>query len=116
MFNSFLDLAVEIQRQDIKHGPFEGTMLGRSRLAIACLEDEINEVKEAWRNERQSDEWPETRQEILQVAAVAMRALRDWPTTSQSAPTKTSGMIPDPDPSEHAGEPDSTPPKPQDTE
>ena len=68
----------EIARQDSKHGPFTGvTALGRSRLAIACLEDEVAEVKDAWREERKADGWPKTEEELLQVAAVAMRALRD---------------------------------------
>lgn len=67
----------EVERQDAKHGPFEGTTLGRSRLAIACLEDEVAEAKQAWRDERKALTWDETRTEVLQVAAVAVRALRD---------------------------------------
>lgn len=70
-------LMVEIARQDEKHGPFGGTVLGRSRLAIACLEDEVAEAREAWRSERKALTWDATREEVLQVAAVAMRALRD---------------------------------------
>jgi hypothetical protein len=45
-------LLTEVARQDEKHGPFEGTELGRSRLAIACLEDEVEEARDAWRGER----------------------------------------------------------------
>jgi hypothetical protein len=71
------EVEVEIERQDEKHGPFEGTQLGRSRLAIACLEDEVEEAKKAWRDERKASTWHHTRQEVLQVAAVAIRALRD---------------------------------------
>ena len=72
------ELAAEIDRQDRKHGGFSAmTALGRSRLAIACLEDEVQEVKGAWRQERRIDGWPHTEEELLQVAAVAMRALRD---------------------------------------
>jgi hypothetical protein len=72
------DLAAEIERQDRKYGPFTGTtVLGQSRLAIACLEDEITEVKDAWRSERRAAGWEHTEEELLQVAAVAMRALRD---------------------------------------
>lgn len=70
-------LLVEIARQDEKHGPFEGTKLGRSRLALARLEDEVQEAKDAWRSEREGLLWERTRDEVLQVAAVAMRALRD---------------------------------------
>jgi len=68
----------EIERQDEKHGRFQAlTQLGASRLALACLEDEIAEAKQAWRDERKTPTWDHTREEVLQVAAVAMRALRD---------------------------------------
>ena len=67
----------EVKRQDAKHGPFQGTDLGRTRLALACLEDEVDEAKQAWRDERKEPGWSETRREVLQVAAVAFRALRD---------------------------------------
>lgn len=70
-------LLVEVARQDEKHGPFQGTVLGRARLAIACLEDEVREVRESWRRERGEAAWDATREEMLQVAAVAIRALRD---------------------------------------
>jgi hypothetical protein len=70
-------LMEEIDRQDRKHGPYEGTVLGRSRLALATLEDEVAEAREAWRSERGAVTWDETRAEVLQVAAVAIRALRD---------------------------------------
>lgn len=53
-------LMTEMQRQDEKHGKFEGTMLGRSRLAIACLEDEVAEAREAWRSERKALTWDHT--------------------------------------------------------
>jgi hypothetical protein len=67
----------EIARQDEKHGPFEGTILGRSRLALACLEDEVEEARDAWRSERKGLLWEATREEVVQVAAVAIRTLRD---------------------------------------
>ena len=70
-------LMEEIERQDKKHGPYQGTTLGRSRLALATLEDEVTEALEAWRGERKALTWDETRAEVLQVAAVAMRTLRD---------------------------------------
>ena len=71
------DLVAEIERQDAKHGPYQGTPLGRSRLALATLEDETCEALQAWRDERQAASWQETRAEVLQVAAVAIRTLRD---------------------------------------
>jgi hypothetical protein len=71
-------LCQEVDRQDEKHGPFEGaTQLGRSRLALACLEDEIEEALKAWRDERKATTWDNTREEVLQIAAVAIRTLRD---------------------------------------
>ncbi len=70
-------LLAEVARQDDKHGPFEGTILGRSRLALACLEDEVDEATVAWRSERTALNWTATRGEVLQVAAVAVRTLRD---------------------------------------
>lgn len=70
-------LIEEIERQDAKHGRYEGTTLGRSRLALATLEDEVAEALEAWRCERRSPMWEDTRAEVLQVAAVAIRTLRD---------------------------------------
>lgn len=74
----FTRLLAEIVRQDEKHGPFEGaTQLGRSRLAMACLEDEIAEALNAWRDERNTPTWDHTREEVLQIAAVAIRVLRD---------------------------------------
>ena len=71
------DLRAEIARQDLKHGRYQGTRLGRSRLALATLEDEVNEAVQAWRDERHAPEWLLTRTEVLQVAAVAIRTLRD---------------------------------------
>lgn len=70
-------LVDEMHRQDVKHGPFAGSRLGRARLALACLEDEVAEAKQAWRDERKATAWHDARAEVLQVAAVAMRALRD---------------------------------------
>lgn len=72
-----IDLEREVARQDGKHGPFVGSVLGRSRLALACLRDEVDEAEQAWRGERKATGWPETYGEVMQVAAVAMRALRD---------------------------------------
>lgn len=71
-------LVAEIERQDEKHGGFSAaTELGRSRLGIAVLEDELAEALLAWREERFTPTWDHTREEVLQVAAVAIRLLRD---------------------------------------
>jgi len=71
------ELEREVARQDAKHGPFTGTRLGRTRLAVACLEDEVREARDAWREERKAAGWPHLRTELMQVAAVAIRAVRD---------------------------------------
>lgn len=78
------ELLEEVDRQDEKHGPFEGSALGRSRLGLACVQDELAEALDAWRAERpQSDGYVDlhtcgrTRAELLQVAAVALRVIRD---------------------------------------
>lgn len=86
-------LMVEMARQDQKHGPFQGTRLGRSRLALACLQDELQEALQAWRDERKSPEWDEARVEVLQVAAVAMRALRDAFANDDTAETGASNRV-----------------------
>jgi hypothetical protein len=71
-------LLQEIARQDDKHGRFSGTtQLGRSRLGLACLEDEVAEALQAWREERRAPTFENTRAEVLQVATVALRLLRD---------------------------------------
>ena len=58
------DLRAEIERQDAKHGPYERqSRLGVSRLALATLEDEVAEAKEAWREERRAPDWPHTRED-----------------------------------------------------
>jgi hypothetical protein len=71
------ELALEVQRQDGKHGPFTGTPLGASRLAVACLEDETGEARDAWRADRKVPGFPHMREELLQAAAVALRGIRD---------------------------------------
>lgn len=79
MTDLFADLGAEIQRQDAKHGSLNHCEydLARLRLALAVLEDEIAEALVAYRDERSANGWPETRAEVLQIAAVAMRILRD---------------------------------------
>lgn len=82
------DLEHEVRRQDEKHGSFKGFpggsqsggKNGAARLAIACLEDEVEEAKQAWRSERGYPTFVHTREELLQVAACAMRAVRDLTT------------------------------------
>lgn len=71
-------LEVEIENQDLKHGRIDGvTALGASRLGLACIEDEVVEALSAWDDEKEHRQWDQTRVEVLQVSAVAWRALRD---------------------------------------
>jgi hypothetical protein len=69
-------LADELDRQDQHHRDgFPATRDGL-RLALAAIEDETMEAKDAHRAERRIDGWSETRAELIQIAVVAIRALR----------------------------------------
>lgn len=71
------ELSAEVSRQDALYGPFGGQMpVGRLRLGVAVLQDECDEVLEAWAADRKTGDWSHTREESLQVAAVAMRLVR----------------------------------------
>jgi hypothetical protein len=70
------ELLREMERQDRNYGCFSGDVPG-VRLAVAALEDEIAEVRAAWRRERKVPEWDDTITEALQLAAVALRLVRD---------------------------------------
>lgn len=65
-----------IDGQHVKYGPF-GTDVAGIRLGVAVLEDEVREALGAWREERAADGWPMVYEEIMQVAAVALRLSRE---------------------------------------
>jgi hypothetical protein len=46
------------------------------RLGIATLQDEVTEALDEWRHERHIAGWHHTAEELMQVAAVALRAVR----------------------------------------
>jgi hypothetical protein len=73
-----IDVAVGFQ--DRRYGPFTADV-GGVRLGLACLEDEIDEAKHAWRAERKpkrgTKAWAETTAEVMDVVAVGVRLLRD---------------------------------------
>lgn len=69
-------LMSEMDAQDGEYGRFASTIAGL-RLGVACLEDEVREMREAWREGRHASSWSDLRDEALQVAAIAMRLYRD---------------------------------------
>ena len=66
----------EMTRQDKKYAPFTSDV-ATVRLAIACMEDEVREVREAWQEWHQRPDWLNVRTEATQLAAVALRLVRD---------------------------------------
>lgn len=85
-------LQTEVDNQDTAMGGgYEPTRDG-VRMAISSLEDEIHELLVAWRTERdggpqphvtcgptcdRTHAWRETKAEAIQVAAIALRLVRD---------------------------------------
>lgn len=73
-------IEVAVGYQDGKYGSFASDVAG-VRLAVACLEDEVAEVKDAWRSERKPKRgtraWAATTSEVMDVVAVGVRLLRD---------------------------------------
>jgi hypothetical protein len=69
------DLISEISTQDVRHPGFPATRDGL-RLAIVAIEDETGEALRAHRVGRRREDWSRVRAELVQVAAVAMRAVR----------------------------------------
>jgi hypothetical protein len=87
----------EIARQDSLHPAGYPATRDGTRLGIAAIEDELEEAKSAWRAERcrcgtpacTCSTWAATREELLQIAAVALRTVRsiDQHQTGSSVPT-----------------------------
>lgn len=77
-----LELADVIAGQIERYGRFDATDVGSVRLAIAALEDETRETRDAWRLDRRNvgkywGPWERTEDEALQVACVALRLVID---------------------------------------
>ncbi len=68
-------VAHEVARQDAQYGPFADDVAS-VRLAVACLEDEVREARDAWDKWKRRPDWFGLRQEAIQVAAVASRLAR----------------------------------------
>lgn len=74
--NSLADLGDEVARQDSIHRLGYSASRDDVRLALATIQDELDEALVAWREERGKEGWTETAEEILQAAAVALRLYR----------------------------------------
>jgi hypothetical protein len=76
----------EVERQNARHpAGFPGDRNG-IRAGIAALEDETREALDAWHEEKSlppgrlpAHQWGHTREEIVQIAAVALRTLAAMP-------------------------------------
>ena len=70
-------LEAEIARQDSIHPEGFPPTRGGVRLALATVQDELDETFEAWRLERRGPEWAQVEHELVQTVAVGVRALRE---------------------------------------
>ena len=77
--NMYIDLAAEVERQDERHPDGYPYTRNGVRLGIAALEDEVAEVYDEWQHNHNhlGNCRAEIRVELLQVAAVAMRMIRE---------------------------------------
>lgn len=69
-------VAAEVRRQDETHEAGYPATRDGLRLALAAAEDELIEARDAHRDEREMAGWWRTRDELLQLAAVVLRAVR----------------------------------------
>lgn len=71
-------LAGRVTRQEDKYGPFKKDVAD-IRLALAVLQDELDEALLAWREDRRlprcEDAWKDTIDEVRDVAGIAVRLL-----------------------------------------
>lgn len=85
----FAELEREIVSQHSRFGAFENTRPSL-RLGFACLEDEMREAVEAYEDDRHDDfcglGFSATQEELLQVAAVALRLLAAFPNKYEMPP------------------------------
>lgn len=71
-------VAREIARQDVVST--YGTDRDGVRLALACMQDELNEALEAFQAEKRPIDgrtWARAQEELVQAVAVGLRVLRD---------------------------------------
>ncbi len=66
-----------LARHDRKFGTNWPAERNQLRLALATIEDEHREAYEAWRAGKRAGDWTDLADELLDVAAVALRALRE---------------------------------------
>lgn len=74
---AMLSVADEIRRLDDIHLPGFPPTYDGVRLGLAMMQDELNEALDAWRCERRGCGWEHTRAELVQVAAIAVRVMRE---------------------------------------
>jgi len=67
----------EVDRQDAIHPAGYPATRDGIRFGIATLQDELGETYDAWRQERRTDGWNKTEEELLQVIGVAFRLFRE---------------------------------------
>lgn len=66
----------EVAKQDSNYGSF-GTTAPEVLLALACLDEELEEAKQQWRDWKSRPDWFGLRKEAVQIAAIALRLIRD---------------------------------------
>jgi hypothetical protein len=83
----------EVERQDERHPEGFGSDRNGIRAGLAAIEDETRETLEAWHREkkiraarRSGHQWTQTREELVQVVAVALRALSAMPAPCNCLP------------------------------
>jgi len=88
----------EVQRQDGLHPAGYPATRDGIRLGLAAAQDELDEALGAWHQERcrcgtppgcQHSRWAKTREELLQLAAVALRAVRSIDSNNLKPTTRT---------------------------
>jgi NTP pyrophosphatase (non-canonical NTP hydrolase) len=73
----FKTIQKEINRQDKIHPSGYLNTRDSIRLGLASIQDELDETLEEWRKEKKRSRWKNTKEELLQTIAVAIRLYRN---------------------------------------
>jgi hypothetical protein len=76
-YDAMESIADEVRRLDSIHPAGSPPTYDGVRLGLAMMQDELVEALDAWRDERGLRRWVQTRAELVQVAAVAVRIIRE---------------------------------------